>query len=191
MYEVTDWREQINIRVQEKRRLLNARRGASWLLMFASGLVMLTFLRVSILSLSAPLTLPALFWAAIPLGLGTVFSLAKAYTFIKESELLVAAQLVQLALVVTVFSLFILIVGISEWIADLKSLPRMASAGLLLFLSFYVINVMISLFHLRADFKKLKNYEIHSMNISSFQNTFAFAIFLVAALAVFVVALSL
>jgi hypothetical protein len=191
MYEVTDWKTHIHLRLEEKRKISKARRGASWLLMFASGLVMLTLLRVSVLFSSVPLVLPVLFWVFILVSLGAVYSLTKAYHFIKESELVVAAQLVQLALVVTVFSVFMLIVGISEWFAELKSLPRMVSGGLLVFLSFYILNVIIGSFSLHAVYRKLKNYEIHSMNMSSFHKIFSFFVFLVITFLIFSITLGL
>jgi hypothetical protein len=128
---------------------------------------------------------------AILISLGAVYSLTKAYHFIKESELVVAAQFVQLALVVTVFSVFMLIIGISEWFAELKNLPRMASGGVLVFLSFYILNVAIGLFSLHAVYRKLKTCEIHSMNMSSFHKTFAFVIFLVVTLIIFSITIGL
>lgn len=191
MYEVTDWKTHIHLRLEEKRKFSKARNGASWLLMFASALVMLTLLRVSVLFSSTPLALPVLFWVAILLSLGAIYSLIKAYEFIKESELVLAAQLVQLTLVVTVFSLFMVIIGMSEWSAELKNLPRIASGGLLIFLSFYILNVVIGLFSLHTVYRKLKTCEIHSMNMSSFHKTLTFFIFLIASLSVFVVTVSL
>jgi uncharacterized membrane protein len=191
MYEVTDWKAHINIRLEEKRRFLNARKGASWLLLFVSGLIMFTLLRVSFLFSTDAIVLPAIFWVIVLVNAVAIYSLWKAHQYIKESELAVAAQLVQLSLVIGTFSLLLMIAGISEWLVELKNLPRMASGGLLVFLLFYMLNVIMSLFNLHSVYRKLKTYEIHSMNISSFQKAFSFSIFLVVSLIVFVLTVAL
>jgi len=186
MHEAIHYRQQIRNRLAEKRKFSSARTGIVWLLMVASGLVMLTLLRISILFADRPLTVPTTFIAIVPVLGAALFALRKTKVYTKENELALASAFASLALAIVAFSLLLLIAGTYEWYVELKHLPRFTAAGFIVFLAFYLVNAIIALFNLLSVYKNIKTFQVHSMNMDSLNKTFLYWTFLFIIHSVFI-----
>jgi hypothetical protein len=191
MEEVINWRKQIKNRLEEKKKSANARKGALWLFMVVSGLVMLTLLRVSFLFANKPITVPPEFISVVAVLASALFVLWKGRRYIKDSALNSAVKMVQIALMIIAFSLILLIIGTSQWLVELKSFHGFSAGGQLVFLIFYSGNMVVGIFNLFSVYKKLKACEIHSMNMENFNKSFLFWAFLLISFTVFVLGVAL
>jgi hypothetical protein len=172
-------------RLAEKKKFASAKNGIAWLLMLISGLILLTLFKISILFSSKTVEIPIAFWACILVLGGSIFSLQKAKHFILEGDLSVAKELIRLTILLNVTVVVGLILSLLTWSKDFRDLHHFTISGFIIFASVYLINVAIASLILFSVFKKLKAYEIHSMQMDSFNSAYIFQVFLFAFLCLF------
>ncbi len=172
-------------RLAEKKKFASAKNGIARLLMLISGLILLTLLKISILFSSKAVEIPIAFWASMLILLGSIFTMHKAKHFIFEGELSIANELVRLTIVLNVAVVVGLILSLLTWSKDFRGLHHFTISGMIIFASFYIINVAISSLILFSVYKKLRAYTIHSMQMDSFNSSYIFQIFLLAFLCLF------
>lgn len=179
-------RKQIQLRLEEKRKVSSARKGYFNLLLVASGLIMLTFIRVSFLYNTQSIFIPVAFMASIGL-LGLLVAVVwKAKSFISHDELKLGAVYLRSAIIIISMLVLMLVSGGFEMMDELRSLPRFSFGAILIFLSFYTFNLLFALGAMIVALKKLSNYEIHAMSLTSISRLFVLSIFLLLTLTAFI-----
>jgi hypothetical protein len=172
-------------RLEEKKKFASAKNGIAWLLMVISGLILLTLFKISILFSSKSVQIPIAFWVSILVLSGSMFAMYKAKHFILEGDLTIAKELVRLTILLNVAVVLGLILSLLTWSKNFHDLHHFTTSGIIIFVAVYLINIAIASFVLFSIYKKLKAYEIHSMQMHSFNSAYIFQIFLFAFLCLF------
>lgn len=186
MNEVKDIRKQIQLRLEEKRKLSKAQNGAFILSLVVSGLIMLTFLRVSFLFNDKSISLPVAFIASLVLLGILVWVMSKAKLSLRQDELDTATQYVKVALVISVTLTLMLVLGVSVLVDELKTLHRFSFGAFIVFLAFYTLNLLFTIAGFVSVLRKLSAFEIHSQNMSEINRLYIVSMFLFSSLSVFI-----
>ncbi len=172
-------------RLAEKKKFASAKNGIARLLMLISSLILLTLLKISILFSSKSVEIPIAYWSSILLLSCSLFTMHRAKYFILEGDLSVAKELVRLTVLLNATVVVGLILSLLTWSKVFHDLHHFTTSGIIIFASVYLINIIIASFVLFSIYKKLKAYEIHSMEMHSFNSAYIFQIFLLAFLCLF------
>lgn len=165
-------RQQIQAKVEEKKRASHAKDSLIWFLMLGSALILLTLIRIArIQSITQPTPVPVYF--SLFAFLGLVGALWFAKKSVLESELKMAQQTVALAATISLLLIFLLMTVV--FIIASSSLTL--HAGLIAW-SFFLANVMITSAYTWAVVKGLKKYNIHSRSMTLFTSVWRYWVFL-------------
>lgn len=179
-------RKQIQVRLEEKRKLSSARKSYFLLLLIANGLIMLTLLSVMFLYNPQSIFIPVGFMASIALLALLIVVVWKAKYYVREDDLQTVKVYIKVALVIVVLHVLMLIFGVYKMLGELEAIHRFNFGALIIFLSYYALNILFTAGALFSVLKKLEHYEIHSRNGVDINRLFVLSTFLFITLTLFV-----
>jgi|GEM_PF-2892513 len=183
--ETFDFRKTIQLRLAEKKKFISARKWMVGLLFATSGFIMFVLLRVALLTETRSITVPKTFWAVLmSIGiLNILFQRIKSLVLNNEIER--TTRLVKLSTLLSGLSIGAVIYGIKSVWGDFHSFQYVVVKSFTVFLSFYVLNLVIGLILLLMINRKLSAFKIHSWNMDFFNMTHFFWLFLFSSLFIF------
>lgn len=165
MQEAVNPGEHVRRRVAEKRKVSNAQEGIGKLMLMVGGLVFLSLLAMSTRFVVEAMTAPTIIKLGLPVLMVLVFLLWRARRVVRNGDLQIAAALVWTSALVGGLALLMLMTGIFDWSDDIRSLPRLASAGLMTFLILFSVAYVVAIVVVATISNRLRAYEMHSLNM--------------------------
>jgi hypothetical protein len=180
----------LRTRIEEKQKATNANKSITWLIIVASSLVMLTFVRVTLTFSASAYRVDYTSIAQVVVNFLIVLLIFFESRLIAKHNMDVANRTWIAILILAGISTSILVGQNLWWVLNAERITKFTSSGLLVFYIYYLINNIFGLILLLRIRSELKHFRIHSKNSSMVTNALFFWIFLLVTYSLHIIILS-